>query len=105
MKWINYMNPDQGPCFPPNMGGDAEYLFQDLNSDGRVPEIPICTGHLQRLMVSVMRGQCEKAGVELLIDEEGIASIDQEVNQAWEAESLAWEAQQRDSGKGQSLLA
>lgn len=98
MKCVHYLNPDLGPCFPPNMGGDAEYLLQDRSSEGRVPDIPICTGHLQRLMVSVMRGHCESAKVELLFDEQGIASIDPEVSQAWEAESLAWEAQQRNSG-------
>lgn len=98
MKCGNYSNPAQGPCFPPNMGGDAEYLLLDLNSDGSVPDIPICTGHLQRLMVGVMRGQCENAGVELLFDEQGFAYIDPQVSQAWEAESLAWEAQQENSG-------
>ena len=98
MKCINYLNPEKGPCFPPNMGGDAEYLLKDTNSDGDMPEIPICTGHLQRLMVGVMRGQCDNAGIELLIDEEGMAYIDPQVSQDWEAESLAWEAQQRDSG-------
>ena len=98
MKCINYLNPDQGPCFPPNLDGKAEYLLLDTNADGRVPDIPICTGHLQRLMVGVMRGQCLSAGIELLIDEQGFACIDPEIREAWEAESLAWEAQQRDSG-------
>ena len=98
MKCIFHDTPEKGPCFPPNLGGEAEYLLLDQNSDGRMPDIPICTGHLQRLMVSVMRGQCESAEVELLIDEDGMASIEPEVNHAWEAESLAWEAQQRDSG-------
>ena len=98
MKCVNYLNPAQGPCFPPNLGGEAEYMLQDLNSEGRVPDIHICTGHLQRLMVGVMRGQCDDARVELLIDEQGMAYIDPQVSQDWEAESLAWEAQQRNSG-------
>ena len=98
MKCVNYLDPGKGPCFPLNMGGEAEYLLLETNSDGNVPDIPICTGHLQRLMVSVMRGQCENAGVEPLIDEKGIAYIDPQVSLAWEAERLAWEAQQRDSG-------
>ena len=95
MKCVNYLNTEKGPCFPPNLAGDAEYLLLDQYSDGRMPDIPICSGHLQRLMVTVMRGHCESADIELLIDEEGFAGIDQEVSQAWEAESLDWEAQQR----------
>lgn len=98
MKCIHHYSPEKGPCFPPNMGGDAEYLLLDTSSEGRIPEIPICTGHLHRLMVAVMRGQCENAGVELLIDEEGFASIDPQISQEWEAESLAWEAQQGNTG-------
>ena len=98
MKCVHHNSLEKGPCFPPNMGGDAEYILVAADLDSHVPDIPICTGHLQRLMVNVMRGQCENAGVELLIDEKGIAHIDPQVSLAWEAESLAWEAQQRDSG-------
>ena len=91
MKCRDHNNPEQGPCFPPNMLGDAEYILVDADPESPVPNVPICTGHLQRLMTIIMHRMCQQADIELLFDDHGLAFIDPEVSQAWEKESREYE--------------
>ena len=91
MQCVHYKSPEaRGPCFPPNQRGNAAYLLMDVDDDGKMPTVPICLGHLQRLTSVRMVGICFKVGIELLVDENGIAYIDPAISAEWEAE---WEAE------------
>ena len=95
IQCIHYQHQEaKGRCFPPNQGGGAQHLLLDAD-DGSLPPsgVPFCTGHLQRLMAYIMRGMCDDAGIELLVDGDGVAYIDPAISAEWEAESEAWEAQ------------
>ena len=87
MQCVHYKSPEaHGPCFPPNRRGNAEYLLMDVEDDAKLPTVPICLGHLQRMTTLRMLGICFKAGVDLLVTEAGISYIDADINAQWEAE-------------------
>ena len=69
--------------------GDAQHLLVDPELEGKFPVAPFCTGHLQRLMSFIVKGVCDDAGIEILVDDDGIAHIDLERSREWEAESEA----------------
>ena len=90
MKCAHYQyQEEKGLCFPPNQAGGAQHLLLDPDFGGPFPIVPFCTGHLQRLMVTIMRGVCEDADIELLVDENGVAHIAPEISAEWEAQSEA----------------
>ena len=99
IQCIHYQNQEKGRCFPPNQRGAAGHLLLDVDDDGPLPPsgVPFCTGHLQRLMSFIMKGVCDDAGIEFLVDDAGVAYIDPEISAEWEAESDAWEAQKAQS--------
>ena len=92
MKCIHYQHQEEkGPCFPPNQDGGAQHRLLDVDDSGTLPPsgVPFCTGHLQRLMVTIMQSVCDDADMELLVDEIGVAYIDRSISREWEAHSEA----------------
>ena len=69
MMCVQHQSPGKGPCFPPCILGEPDHLLLSLEPYSQRPVIPICVGHLQRLMTTIIRGLCDNADVELLFDE------------------------------------
>ena len=64
-------------------------MLLDADLGRKYPLVPMCTGHLQRLMATIMRGVCDDAGIELLVDDAGVAYLDPEISREWETQSEA----------------